>query len=286
LNIEITPFLPDDIPPGQALTAGIGWPHSLEDWNYAAMLGKGYAARDPNGCLVGTCFSWEMGAEASSLGLLIVDARYQGKGLGRRLFERCMSDCQGRSVLLHATPVAAGLYQAAGFVTVGRIVQMQGKLRLAGGGPMQQGNQSRVSLVRELDRQGLETIVELDRQCCGVDRSGLLRALVGEAHYVVCGGNGHPGGFALSRRFGFGQVIGPVVAGSDADCEHMVRGLLDPLDGQFVRVDVPAGNPLVGVLSRAGLREAGYVEAMTYGDWPRPGGSRLIKAALLGHAFG
>jgi hypothetical protein len=72
------------------------------------------------------------------------------------------------------------------------------------------------------------------------------------------------------RRFGKGQVIGPVVAESEAMAIQLVAPLLWQAQGSFVRLDTPTqGEGLTGFLSAAGLVRFDTVTEMRIGPHRR-----------------
>ncbi len=60
------------------------------------------------------------------------------------------------------------------------------------------------------------------------------------------------------RRFGRGDVIGPVVAprsSDDARAKALIGYWLTRRDGEFVRIDVPSGSSLPAWLGEQGLKQ-------------------------------
>ena len=54
-----------------------------------------------------------------SIGRLVVDSTFRGRGLGHELMRRALSHCTNESVVLHAQAWVQGLYTRHGFATVG-----------------------------------------------------------------------------------------------------------------------------------------------------------------------
>ena len=94
---------------------------------------------------------------------------------------------------------------------------------------------------------------------------------------------GRLSGFAIRRRFGRGDLIGPVVAASEQDGMELVA---TSLGAGFNRIDVAHDNlHVASALLRLGLADAGAVVAMIRGDWPPVSGD-VCRFALASQAFG
>ncbi len=118
-----------------------------------------------------------------------------------------------------------------------------------------------------------------------MDRAHLLVKLLEESEGVMLDGDGAAAGFALRRRFGRGQVIGPVVAPGLESAKAMIASLLDRHAGEFVRIDVPEESGLGAWIATAGLAEVGTVIRMVRGtDASAP---RAVHSfGLASQAFG
>ena len=66
----------------------------------------------------------------------------------------------------------------------------------------------------------------MDREASGPDRTPLIKALLEADAAVVLDRDGAPAGFAMIRRFGLGQVIGPVVAPDEAGARALIGHFL------------------------------------------------------------
>ncbi len=121
----------DYIAQAQALTTSFNWPHTIEDWSFAFRLGSGLVACE-SGRLLGTCLTWPLGPNVSSLGMLAVARQAQGRGIGRALLRQTLDEHSGRTILLHATHQGIDLYRSEGFTPIEEIRQVQGVVTLAG----------------------------------------------------------------------------------------------------------------------------------------------------------
>lgn len=240
-----------DLAAAQALTAGASWPHRVEDWRFMLDLGEGIAAAQ-DGTLVGTLMTWRYGAAHAALGAVCVAPEMQRRGIGRRLMEAALDRLAGRTVLLHATEAGLPLYRSLGFVEAGMVRQYQGAAFNPGLVALGEGER-----LRPIGRSDPAALQALDRAACGMDRTALIRALIEAGAGVVLDRDGAAAGFALLRRFGRGQVIGPVAAPDLTGARAMISHLLGTQEGRFVRIDVPEESGLVPWLEELGLGDAG-----------------------------
>ena len=123
-SLVCQPFSESDIEGAHALSLQFRWPHRSEDWRFAAAAGQGFVVRDGSQ-VVGTALCWPWGEHGATLGLVIVAADQQGRGIGRMLMERLLDTLGPRFTVLHATPAGQPLYEKLGFRKVGVLHQHQ-----------------------------------------------------------------------------------------------------------------------------------------------------------------
>ena len=85
---------------------------TLEDKGFLSQLNRVYAAYDGER-LVGVLAVRKLGTH---IALFFVDAEYQGRGVGRRLFDRAFSDCPADEMTVNSSPYAVEIYHHFGFV--------------------------------------------------------------------------------------------------------------------------------------------------------------------------
>ena len=124
------------------------------------------------------------------------------------------------------------MYDRLGFVPHRRIHQHQGVLN----GVIPPAPAVKIDVAQQDD---FEAIASLDERAMGFSRRELLAALSSVGRLPVVNRSGVVRGYACSRRFGRGYVIGPVVADGAADAKALIRDAASRLTGEFARVDVP-----------------------------------------------
>ena len=109
----------EDLPDALRLTQALPWSHTLQDWQLHFRVGRGFAATDDAGRLLGTILWWPYGEHYGSVGLVVVSAGAQGRGIGRALMDTVLSDAGSRSLQLVATEAGLKLYRQCGFCELG-----------------------------------------------------------------------------------------------------------------------------------------------------------------------
>ena len=244
-------FTSADISAAHGLSMAFSWPHRPEDWQFAADQGTGFAAEE-NGVVIGTALCWKFGTDHASLGLVIVSPEHQGRGIGRKLMEMVLDELGLRITFLHATPSGRPLYEKLGFNVCDSLDQHQGNVGETSPVALPDGERLRTASAADFPE-----IIELASRASGLERKAMLSALLKIGEGVVLERDGEIVGFSVLRRFGRGSVIGPVVAmrsQDDVRARALIGYWLTGREGEFVRVDVPAGATLTDWLIEQGLK--------------------------------
>lgn len=254
----------DDLRAAQSLSNARKWPHRIEDWDMLLGLGFGYVAESEDG-IVGTAMAWLYGADAATLGMVIVSPNVLEPGVDRRLMDAVLDDLGGRTVLLSAPgEEEERLFAGMGFAGIGAVFQHQGaafSVPIAALLPDER--------VRPLGAKDMPVLHELARRASGMDRAALLDALVPGAQAVVLTRDNEPVGFSLFRRFGRGHVIGPTVAPDTGGAKALISHWLGSQSGSFCRLDIPEDSGLGDWLAELGLPRVGQVTRMARGRPPQ-----------------
>ncbi|MDQ0070959.1 ribosomal protein S18 acetylase RimI-like enzyme [Variovorax boronicumulans] len=276
--VRLRRFEPGDVPAAHALSSALNWPHRIEDWQFAQSLGQGVVA-ERDGKVVGTALSWQFGTNYATLGLVIVAPELQGQRIGNRLMEAVLDLLAGRNVLLHATAAGVGLYERLGFVTTGEIEQHQGVLATL---PTVAGRNG--DHLRPLAAADIEALIAMDALGAGMPRGELLRRLFSQERTVVLERGGQAAGFAVLRRYGHGQAVGPVSAPDFDAARLLIADCCRHAEG-FLRIDVDATSGLPPWLESLGLPRTNGVSIMVRGKVPERGpahGSWALVTQAIG----
>ncbi|SFU34393.1 Acetyltransferase (GNAT) domain-containing protein [Methylobacterium sp. 174MFSha1.1] len=269
--IALVPFAPVHLPGALALSREMSWPYRLEDWDFALRVGRGFAL-ERAGAVIGTAAWFPDEADHATIGMIIVAGAAQGRGYGTRLVEALLGAAGPRTLLLNSTAEGRALYARYGFQPVGTVRQHQGPYRHSTAAAPDPG-------LRAITPDDLGAIAAFDRAATGFARRPLLERLLASGEGQVLLHDGAPAAYAITRPFGRGHVIGPVVAGSPDEARRLIAASLACLDGRFVRIDVPEGSGLSPWLTGIGLPQVGDALTMVRGALPPAGPARLFALA-------
>lgn len=270
-----------DVAPAHVLSQKIQWPHRLEDWQQAWSLGGGVIA-EVEGDVVGCALRWLWGDQRATLGLVIVAEQCRGQGIARAMLQQMIAPLPDYQLHLVATDQGKPLYQKLGFIDQGLLAQHQCREMPAGHtAPLPKG-----ASLRPAFPQDLATLVELDLAASGLSRQPLLAAMLASAEQaLVLEHQGIAVGFAFRRRFGHGNMIGPVVAPELTGAIAMVDALCLPCQGEFVRVDTPLASGLSPWLAERGLPCVDTPTIMVRGAPHRPDCDVALTFSLVSQAW-
>ena len=269
----------NDVEAAHKLSLSVRWPHRLQDWKFIQRLGAGYVAEDGNG-IVGTVMCWSHGAEFASVGMVIVAAEWQGKGIGRQLMAMVMAELGKRAVILNATESGQELYRRLGFAPAGEICQHQGTVFESKLIPLQPGER-----IRPLGSRDGADLAVLCARAAGMPRGTVLKALLEVAESVVIDRYDEVIGCAMLRRFGHGYAIGPVIAPDVERAKALISHWTGTYAGSFVRIDVPAASGISQWLNELGLVQVDTVITMVRGEPPLQDASMRLFA-IINQALG
>lgn len=276
--IVIRPMTLLDLPAATELSQEQQWPHRIEDWTLFLKQGEGVTAtRD--GKVIGTTMGWRFGEDMARIGMVIVSSSAQRQGIGRKLTADMLGRLGDRTVILNATEDGHDLYKQLGFVETGGVRQYQGISKDVPLAELKRGD--RVRPKGKADT----ALADLYSTAGGMDQRAMFRALAAESRTVVYTRDNEVIGFAMTRRFGRGWVIGPVVAPDVDVAEALIIHWLAVKQGSFCRIDVTDESGLGPWVESLGLSFAASVRTMVRGPAPKPGEQTRIFA-LAAQALG
>jgi GNAT superfamily N-acetyltransferase len=271
-DVVLVPFARRHLEGAIVLSQEMSWPYRLEDWALALQLGQGFVL-ERAGVVVGTALWWAYGEAHASAGMIIVAKAAQGRGHGARLMDALLAAAHPRTITLNSTAEGLALYERRGFARIGEIHQHQGI-------PTERHEAPSPSLVRAMAPSDAAAVARLDRDATGWARRQMLDRLVQAGEGYVLVRDGEPRGYAVSRPFGRGHVIGPVVAESPTDARALIEAALARLGRVFVRVDTSATSQLGEWLEDIGLQQVGDATTMVLGTLvPSTGPARMFALA-------
>ena len=276
-DVVLLPFARSHLEGALKLSQEMSWPYRFEDWDFALQLGHGFVLQSA-GVVIGTACWWPYGETHASAGMIIVSKAAQGRGYGARLMDALLAAARPRIITLNSTAEGMALYQRRGFVPTGVIHQHQGI-------PKERHEAPLPCFVRAMAPADFEVTVSLDQEATGWTRREMLNRLMVVGDGYVLMRDGVPRGYAISRLFGCGHVIGPVVAKSRTDARALIEAALAHLGRVFVRIDISTAAQLGDWLEGIGLPKVGDATTMVLGtQMPSSGPARMF--ALANQSFG
>jgi GNAT superfamily N-acetyltransferase len=285
MNFRLRAMTGEDIPEAMSLKDLAGWNQTMADWQrFLSASPDGCFAADCDGRLIGTSTTIVYEARFAWIGMVIVDPRYRGQGIGKALLERAVEYLDSRNIpcmKLDATPQGRILYEKLGFVSEYEIERWTLKREHTSAGilPVDGGK----GIV-----QAIESVLRLDREIFGADRSELLRSLAEAApdFTLVDGNAGRIEAYSFGRRGSLADHLGPWMARNEDVAEHLLDKFLRHSGRELVFVDCLRDNPwAVPLVQARGFEFQRPLTRMFRGTNEHPGMPELLCAAL-GPEFG
>jgi predicted N-acetyltransferase YhbS len=252
-DVAIREMAPPDVAAALGLSRANGWNQAEADWRFLLEENPGrfvVALRD--GVVVGTGGASCYGKRLAWVCMILVDAEVRGRGIGSALVSAVLgrvTDMQ--TVGLDATPSGRPVYERLGFAAASGLARVGGRAADAAGagGPV---------TTRPVEAGDLETIVALDPEAFGADRSRALRWAHGRAPalaWCVADGGGIVG-YCFGREGDRAVHVGPLVAQDAVAARALVARAAAAAGTRDIMLDVPTAAPgWMAALQDAGLRE-------------------------------
>ncbi|MBJ2152846.1 N-acetyltransferase [Paracoccus sp. IB05] len=267
-SLSILPMTVADIPRLHQLSVGAGWMHRPEDWAFALQLGDGVFAADEIGRVAGSAMLYPITDDFAALGMVIIAPRLIEHGTDHWLVEQMLDRSGGRDLVVSATPEAYPVYISHGFRAGRTVFQFQAVVP---------ETVARVPGARAMRAGDLPRLRAIDAAAYPVSRDQVLDLLFPISTGTVIERDGEITGYALSRQFGRGQIIGPIVALNEEDAIALTAPHILANAGGFVRVDTrQSEGPFRDYLQASGLKLVDTVISMARGEDRRGTGPQRI----------
>jgi GNAT superfamily N-acetyltransferase len=267
----ITRLGPGDLDACLELAAGRDWRPERRKWALLFEVGEVYGIRDPDGGLAGSVTLTRYGPDLAIVSMMLVAARFGGRGLGRRLMSHVLAQAGDTTVFLYATPMGHPLYEKVGFRTVGSVTTSVGRFTGAPGGG-----------TRPAEPRDRDAILALDAVAVGADRTDLLTRYFGLAEQLrVIERDGAVCGFAAAAANVENVVVGPLVAPDLDVARTLIADVASAIDAP-VRLDLDHRHDgLLEWAAERGVTPANDTSLMVRGGRDLPGArERLILPVM------
>ncbi len=282
MTSEIRVMTPGDIPAGMRLKEIAGWNQTVGDW-------RRFLRASPAGCFVaewggqiaGTVTTIIYQDRFAWIGMVLVDPEFRGRGIGTALLVKAIDYLDNRAIpclKLDATPQGRRIYERLGFRSEYGIERQSLKRDIF----------ADIRGCREEKNLEFHSVLDMDREVFGADRSLLLKSLAnGCPELVVTAHSGASlGGYALGRKGSQADHLGPWVASDAEAARETLENFLRRSQRETVFVDVPKGSRWASaLLAGKGFQFSRTLTRMYRGENSHPG--RLDRlCAILGPEFG
>jgi GNAT superfamily N-acetyltransferase len=279
MSVRFRLMTAEDIPEGMRMKDVAGWNQTADDW-------MRFLTATPDGCFVAECDGQVVGTSATIIyegrfawiGMVLVDAAYRGRGIGRALLECAIRYLDSRNVpamKLDATPQGKPLYKKLGFVSEYEIerwmLRGQSAVVLPGKGTVE-----------------IEDVLRLDREIFGADRGQLLRSLAEAApDFALADRQGEEIiGYTFGRRGSRAGHLGPWVARNEDAASRLLDAFLSRSGKDLIFVDCAQSNPwAIPLVKNRGFEFSRPLTRMFRGTNKYAGRPELV-CGVLGPEFG
>ncbi|MDX6314115.1 MAG: hypothetical protein QOF44_3579 [Streptomyces sp.] len=262
------------------------WGPEDHKWRFLFTHGEVYGIDAPDGDgLAGTTILTRYGSTLAAVSMVLVAARYEGRGFGRRLMTHVIDQAGDATVTLHATDRGRPLYEKLGFRAIGTVITHVGRFTPTAGRPSGTGR------VRPATEADLPALLTLDAEVFGADRAPLLRRLPHFAEHTVLAEPESPDGTITGYAAGWRNidtlVIGPVIADTPDTARQLIAALArnagpDTAVRLDLRTDRPADTDGLHAWAAAHGVLPGFPNTlMVLGDRDLPGDDRRRHTPLM-----
>lgn len=274
---------PGDVSAGMRLKDTAGWNQTREDWErFLQANPEGCFVADQDGAVAGTVTTIIYENRLAWVGMVLVDSQFRGKGIGTALLLNAIHYLDARKipcVKLDATPQGRPIYARLGFHDEYEIERHC----------LRRERHSKASLALVADSaESIETLLKLDREVFGADRSDLLRSMAASAPELIVTTrlDDAVDGFALGRKGSQADHLGPWVASNAPAAREAFEAFLLRSQRDVVFVDVMKDNPsALALLAEKGFQFSRRLTRMYRGENAHRGRPDLLYS-ILGPEFG
>ncbi|GIN90081.1 acetyltransferase [Siminovitchia terrae] len=263
---EQTGFLLDklsmqDIPELIDLSASIGWDYDTPEINTIMSVGTIYGHRTEQGDIISSAAIIPYDNKLASIGMVIVNEKYRGYGLGKELTQACINSVSNEvTIMLIATKEGKPLYERLGFQTVTWVHKCLSD-NYKPHSPVYEGSDFCVLPLTDIH---FEKVHELDESAVGANRGPFLKSRIQQAKQgiVVRGKSGILLGYGLGIEGPINMILGPIVAINEDVASYIIHHLANGYQGK-IRIDVPdEQNSFLNYLGQCGFKKVSQAPVM------------------------
>ena len=247
-----------------ALSALIGWDYDEQDIQTIMSSGTVWGHRNEQGDIISSAAILTYKPGLSTIGMVIVDQRYRGLGLGKAVVQACMDAVDiSDTIMLIATEEGRPLYEGMGYHTVSYVNKL---ICSDYNSTLSKRNASVSEMhITPLGAEHFPEVRKLDQLAIGADRETFLAARWKQAKQgvVVLDNEGTLIGYGFAVQGPRYLVLGPLVALQQEAASAMIHDLAEDNRGKLLRIDVPEEQPeFIELLRQAGFERETHPPVM------------------------
>ena len=253
-----------------------GWNPGLDDSEpFFAADPEGFFLAEVDGAPAAVISVVNHSDDLAFLGLYIAAPEHRGQGIGHALWSHALEHAGERTVGLDGVPDQQANYRKSGFLPAGETYRFEGRLDGATSGA-----------VREATADDIAVLSAIEAAASGYTKPAFLGAWLTDTETrrtFVLDRDGVQG-FVTIRACGRGHKVGPMIAGTLADAECLLRAAVAAVGAGETIVDVPDDCPdLMAFCEEEGMTVSFNTARMYRGTAPTPGsGPRAVATLELG----
>lgn len=275
-------FGEEHIPLGMRLKQWAKWNQVEADWKLLLSMSRGGAfVGTYNDKKVGTLVTVTYNEAFSWIGMVLVDPRFRGKGIGTLLLKAAIEYALPVGpVLLDATAMGQPLYHSLGFQNIGEIA------RLALAKPVPIAASSNL-IIKVVQSEHLASMITYDQEKVTFNRAVVIEDFFQRTpeYALVAYQNERLVGYCLGRVGSRFEHIGPLVADNREVAKTLLSYALAAAPQRALIMDVPLQSDWYAWLLQQGFAVQRLFTRMCLGD-QRKADDSLAQYAIAGPALG
>ncbi|WP_175989509.1 GNAT family N-acetyltransferase [Bacillus sp. Marseille-Q1617] len=238
-KLKLIQFDKTDVPGLIHLSKSVGWDYDVYEIGTVLSSGKIFGHIDAEGKIVSSAAIIPYETSYASIGMVIVNKKYRGMGLGKEATQQCIDSLSNDvSIMLIATEEGKPLYEKMGFRTVDHVHKY-----ICNSYPTSNRVANKAVTIKNYNQNDLHKIIQLDEAAFGDKRSSFIRHRINQSRQclAVKDQKGNMIGFGISISGPTNLLLGPIVAPDFQTAALILDKLANGYQGK-VRIDIPSGN--------------------------------------------
>ncbi|MDC2864429.1 GNAT family N-acetyltransferase [Bacillus sp. BP-3] len=240
-NFKLSILDENDIEGLISLSELVGWDYDRNEIRTVMSSGKILGHKNEMGQIVSSAAIIAYDTNLASIGMVIVNPKYRGQGLGKKATKECINlAAEKTSIMLIATTEGKPLYKKMGFHEVGYVHKF-----ICNNYTASDEYFSTRLKAEELRENDLNTVIELDKNAFGDSRREFLVNRIRQSHQslVLKDEFGSILGYGLSILGPVNLILGPIVAPDYKAAAFLTHQLAFNHKGKL-RIDIPTRDEL------------------------------------------